>query len=140
MFNAQFVESYRERNKDNPNAREPHPPYDETVPSFTGRVAAGGRMFIRVFPKDGSGPGRRLMSAELFEKIRALPDATKILKDALALEREPEFFPVMTVPEGTEIQFGGVSEHPVWGRGGVMQFEIMEDVREQCFSKLERIK
>ena len=77
---------------------------------------------------------------ELFEKIREDPDGTKILKDALALEHEPEFYTVVTVPEGTEIRFGGVNEHPKWGRGGVIQFEIQDENDKGWFAKPERIK
>ena len=80
------------------------------------------------------------MSPQPFEKIRALLNATKILKDVLASEKEPEFFTVVTVPEGTEIKFGGVNEHAEWGCGGEMQYEIVGMWDKNWFAKLQRIK
>ena len=81
-----------------------------------------------------------MITPELFEKIRTLPNATAILKDALALKYEPIYFTIVEVPEGTEMRYGGVNGHPGWGQGHAVQFEITGRWEEEWFSESERIE
>ncbi|TGK28763.1 hypothetical protein EHQ05_07275, partial [Leptospira yasudae] len=102
-----------------------NPPFKGTVKEFE---LSQPSYFIRLH-SDSNQTGGWLMSIEDFKKANKLGE----LRDSLALPNKPYIASLVEVPAGTKMRMGEAAGITEWGKGGGVQFQIINGSQNKDF-------
>ena len=140
-LNRKFVADTKARTGWKPGQTEPHPPHDAKRLAYTATYTPRRNVeYVRVFLDRKRPAGGWLMRKSDYEKIARLPNPGRALKELYSLKDVPKYV-VDFVPSGpVRLSIGIANKHPKLGKGGGLQFNILDAMDERNFREIRLIR